>query len=149
MKRLTSALAGIVAILALVVLTGCGESSNAPPPPPVKYSLKLYGDSTEPLRTFIGTRATAGEGIAYVITEGDNEYTRAVGTWVLEPEGALPAAERAADSKYKVVLYNGSTVLRTWYTSYATAGEGIVFIKTAEGVDYTRASGTITLEVLK
>ncbi len=135
------------ACLALVLLTGCGRESEGPPAPPTRYTVSVYGDAVEPLRTYTGTQATAGEGIAYIVTEGSSDYTKAVGTFVIEPENAGPAT-RSADSKYKVTLYAGSKVLREWYTAYATAGEGIGYIKTAEGVDYTRVAGTFTIEPL-
>lgn len=149
MKRLLSTtLAGLVALFALVALTGCDSAPEAPPPPPVKYTLTVYGDGAEPLRTFRGTRGTAGEGIAYIIIDGQTEYTRVNGTFVVEPEGAVSVTKRAPDSKYKVTLYSGTTALHEWYTSYASAGEGIAYIKTGEGVDYTRVGGTFVIEPL-
>jgi len=148
-RRINSALAGIIAVFALVVLAGCERSSDAPPPPPVKYSLKLYGDDVEPLRTFTGINGTAGEGIAYITVEGDSDYTKVVGTWVLEPEGSTADGERAADSKYKVTLYSGTKVLRIWYVPYATAGEGMGYLKTNESADYTKVAGSFTIEPLK
>lgn len=125
MKRFTNfALAGIIALLSLIALTGC-ERAPETPPPPTKYSVKLYGDSVEPLRTFVGTGGTASEGIAYIVRDGDSEHTKIAGTFVIEPEGSPSSAERAADSKYRVTLYSSNGSLRVWYVPYATASEGI------------------------
>ncbi len=133
MQRFTKfALAGIIALLSLIALTGCERAPETPPPPPTRYSVKLYGDSVEPLRTFVGTGGTAGEGIAYIVRDGDTEYTKIAGTFVIEPVDTPSSAERSADSKYRVTLYGSNGVLRIWYVPYATAGEGIAYLKTSE-----------------
>ncbi len=150
MKRFTNfALAGIITLLSLIALTGCAPDPNVPQPPPTKYSVKLYGDSVEPLRTFVGTGGTAGEGIAYIVRDGDTEHTKVAGTFVIEPVDIPSTAERSADSKYRVTLYGSNGVLRIWYVPYATAGEGIAYLKTSEKSDYTRIGGSFSLEPLK
>lgn len=151
MKRLISSAAarllGIVA-LALIVLTGCERAPEGPPPPPTVYTIKLYADEIEPLRTFRTTQVSTGEGIAWVMEEGKMEYTRVAGTFVVEPEGAASAAERASDSKYKVTLYVGSKVLRTWYVTGISTGENLAWIRADEKAEWTRINGTFVVEPL-
>ncbi len=150
MKRIINlALAGIFAVVSLVVLTGCDSTPETPPPPATVYNVSLYGDDVEPIRTFSSTRISTGEGIAWVQLEGDTEFTRMAGTFIVEPEGTSSAAERALDSKYKVTLYVGSKVLRIWYVAVVSTGENLAWIKTTEAKEYTRINGTFIVELLK
>ncbi len=150
MKRFTDVFSRSVGLimLALVALTACDRAPETPPPPPTVYSVKLYADDVEPLRTYSTTRVSTGEGIAWVLEEGKTEYTRIAGTFVVEPQGALSAAERAHDSKYKVTLYVGSKVLRTWYVAGVSTGENIAWIRADDKSEWTRINGTFIVEPL-
>lgn len=149
MKRIISFAAAIVlAAVSLVGLTGCERAPEAPKPPPTQYNITLYDDG-EIVRTFTGTGANANEGVAYFKVGDDTWYTQVAGTFILEAVGNPSGAERSADSKYKIELYSGKKVIRTWYAPDANANGGVGYFKVSGSTEYTQIGGTYTLELLR
>lgn len=149
MKRLIGfATALALAVISMGVLTGCSSEPEGPKPPPTQYNITLYDDG-EIVRTFTGIEANANDGVAYLKIEGDQWYTQVAGTFILEAVGNPPGAERAADSKYKIELYSGRKVIRTWYAPDANANGGVAYFKVSGSNEYTQIGGTYTLELLK